>query len=55
MNIQDKLTNKAQEALVGAQIIAQERNNQSVDCIHLLFSLIDKDELIEDIRGVYNE
>lgn len=51
MNIQERFTNKAQEALMGAQAAAQERNNQSVDCIHLLYSLAENDELARDILG----
>ena len=54
MNIQDKFTNKAQEAIMGAQSIAQEKNNQSVDNIHLLFSLIENDETINDILSMMN-
>ncbi|MCK9265999.1 ATP-dependent chaperone ClpB [bacterium] len=54
MNIQEKFTNKAQEAIMGAQSIAQEKNNQSVDNIHLLFSLIENDETINDILSMMN-
>ena len=48
-NINEKLTLKAQESLIGAQSAAQERNNQSVDCIHLLFSLVENDETVAGI------
>lgn len=48
-NINEKLTNKAQEALVGAQSAAQERNHQAIDCIHLLFSLVENDETTANI------
>ncbi len=54
MNIQDKFTNKAQEALMGAQAKAQEKNNQSVDCIHLLFALAEGDETINEILSLMN-
>ena len=39
-------TNKAQEAMMQAQNIARARNQQQVDCSHLLFSLLSQDESI---------
>jgi ATP-dependent Clp protease ATP-binding subunit ClpB len=48
-NINEKLTIKAQEALIGAQSSAQERNHQAVDCIHLLDSIVEHDETVEEI------
>ena len=49
MNIQEKFTTKAQEALMGAQAVAQEKNHPSVDCIHLLFSLAENDETVNEV------
>src|ERR671929_549288 len=43
MNI-NKYTEKAQEALYGAQRIAEERNNSQVDAEHLLVTLLQQDE-----------
>jgi len=45
----EKLTLKAQEAIIGAQNIAQARNHQSVDTIHLLLSLIENVSLTLDL------
>ncbi|MBI4033271.1 MAG: hypothetical protein HY377_02050, partial [Candidatus Blackburnbacteria bacterium] len=35
-----QFTHKAQDALFQAQNIAQERNQQQVDALHLLYSLL---------------
>src|SRR6266536_2244885 len=43
MNI-NKYTEKAQEALYGAQRIAEERNHSQVDAEHLLVTLLQQDE-----------
>src|ERR687887_2500138 len=43
MNI-NKYTEKAQEALYGAQRIAEERNHSQVDAEHLLLVLLQQDE-----------
>ena len=43
MNI-NKYTEKAQEALLGAQRIAEERNHSQVDAEHLLVTLLQQDE-----------
>src|SRR5207247_1962185 len=43
MNI-NKYTEKAQEALYGAQRIAEERNHSQVDVEHLLVALLQQDE-----------
>ncbi|HDD64674.1 MAG TPA: ATP-dependent chaperone ClpB, partial [Firmicutes bacterium] len=45
----EKFTVKAQEALMGAQAIAQDKNHQSVDTVHLLSSLIENDETTAEI------
>ncbi|HOL66125.1 MAG TPA: Clp protease N-terminal domain-containing protein, partial [bacterium] len=45
----EKLTVKAQESLVTAQSLAQERNHQSVDTLHLLLALLRQDELTADL------
>ncbi|MFH1451347.1 MAG: AAA family ATPase [bacterium] len=39
-------TNKAQEAIMNAQSIAQERGQQQVDALHLLLSLISQEESV---------
>ncbi|MFA5878056.1 MAG: AAA family ATPase [Candidatus Staskawiczbacteria bacterium] len=39
-------TNKAQDAILGAQLIAQERNQQQVDALHLLLSLLSQEESV---------
>ncbi len=39
-------THKAQEAILGAQSIAQERGEQQVDAIHLLLSLLNQPESV---------
>ncbi len=54
MNIQDTFTNKAQEALMAAQSVAQEKNHPSVDNIHLLFSLVENDETINEMLALMN-
>src|ERR687886_2633079 len=43
MNV-NKYTEKAQEALLGAQRIAEERNHSQVDAEHLLIALLQQDE-----------
>ncbi|MBN1444902.1 MAG: ATP-dependent chaperone ClpB [Candidatus Omnitrophica bacterium] len=53
-NINEKLTVKAQETLMGAQSAAQERSHQAVDSVHLLFSLVGGDETTADILGQMN-
>jgi ATP-dependent Clp protease ATP-binding subunit ClpB len=50
----DKFTVKAQEALMTAQAIAQDRNNSEVDVCHLAYALIDNDETIIDILNIMN-
>ncbi|MCD6408296.1 AAA family ATPase, partial [bacterium] len=45
----EKFTVKAQEALMGAQAIAQDKSHQSVDTVHLLSSLIENDETTAEI------
>ncbi|MCM8762203.1 MAG: ATP-dependent chaperone ClpB [Candidatus Omnitrophica bacterium] len=47
-NIQENFTNRAQESLIRAHSIAQGRNHQVVESIHLLSSLLE-DETISDI------
>src|SRR5437868_6399449 len=37
---QANFTNKAQDAIVSAQMVAQERGQQQIDALHLLYSLI---------------
>ncbi|MDD3725721.1 MAG: ATP-dependent chaperone ClpB [Candidatus Ratteibacteria bacterium] len=61
-NINEKLTNRAQEVLVMAQSIAQGKNHQVVDSVHLLASLIEDDvvadllkELGANIDGLKND
>ncbi len=39
-------THKAQQAILGAQSIAQDSEQQQVDALHLLFSLISQDESV---------
>ncbi len=53
-NLNERLTIKAQEALIGAQSSAQERNHQAVDCIHLLHSLVENDETVAEILRQMN-
>lgn len=53
-NINEKLTLRAQESLIGAQSAAQERNHQAVDCIHLLHSLVENDETVTGILRQMN-
>ncbi len=53
-NINEKLTEKAQEILMAAQSAAQERSHQAVDCVHLLQSLLENDETTADILGQMN-
>src|SRR5436853_7285552 len=38
-----KLTEKAQEAIVAAQRLAEERNNTQLEPEHLLFALVEQD------------
>ncbi|MCM8757248.1 MAG: AAA family ATPase, partial [Candidatus Omnitrophica bacterium] len=45
----EKLTVKAQEALVAAQGLAQERNHQTVESLHLLLALLRQDELTGEL------
>ena len=40
MNGGANFTNKAQEAILSAQSIAQERGQQQIDALHLLFALL---------------
>ena len=47
-NINEKFTNRAQEALIRAHSVAQERNHQVVDSVHLLSALLE-DETVLDI------
>jgi ATP-dependent Clp protease ATP-binding subunit ClpB len=53
MNL-DKFTIKAQESLMTAQAIAQDRNNTEVDVSHLAYALVDNDETIIDILNTMN-
>ncbi len=53
-NINEKLTLKAQESLIGAQSAAQERSHQAVDCVHLLYSLVESDETVSEILKQMN-
>ena len=39
-------THKAQEAILGAQSIAQEKGQQQVDALHLLLSLMNQEESV---------
>ncbi|HDD64767.1 MAG TPA: ATP-dependent chaperone ClpB [Firmicutes bacterium] len=50
----NKFTLKAQEALVRAQNIASEYQHQEVDALHLLLSLVEEDETIQDILNQMN-
>jgi ATP-dependent Clp protease ATP-binding subunit ClpB len=40
----NKFTTKSQEAIINAQIIAQEYGQQNIESLHLLASLLDQDE-----------
>jgi ATP-dependent Clp protease ATP-binding subunit ClpB len=40
----NKFTTKSQEAIINAQIIAQEYGQQNIEALHLLASLLDQDE-----------
>lgn len=40
----NKFTTKSQEAIINAQIIAQEYGQQNIEALHLLSSLLDQDE-----------
>lgn len=40
----DKFTNKAQEAIINAQVIAQEYGQQYIGALHMLLSLIEQNE-----------
>lgn len=53
-NINEKLTVKAQEALMGAQSAAQEKSHQAADSVHLLYSVVDGDETAAEIMGQMN-
>ena len=43
MNGGANFTNKAQEAIMSAQQIAQEKGQQQIDALHLLFALLLQD------------
>jgi len=49
-NINERFTNRAQEALVRAHSIAQDRNHQLVDSIHLLSALVEDEAIIDIIK-----
>ena len=49
-NINERFTNRAQEALVRAHSIAQDRNHQLVDSIHLLSALVEDEAIIDIIQ-----
>jgi len=53
MNL-EKFTIKAQEAIMNSQGLAQERNHQAIDTLHLLYSLIENDETIQEILAQMN-
>ncbi|MFH1233694.1 MAG: AAA family ATPase [Patescibacteria group bacterium] len=40
----DKFTNKSQEAIINAQIIAQDNGQQQIEAVHLLASLLSQNE-----------
>ncbi len=40
----DKFTNKAQEAIINAQVIAQEYGQQYISALHMLLSLVEQNE-----------
>ena len=44
MNLFDKFTNKSQEAVINAQIIAQENGQQHIEALHILSSLLEQPE-----------
>jgi ATP-dependent Clp protease ATP-binding subunit ClpB len=46
MNLFDKFTNKSQEAIINAQIVAQEHGQQHIEAMHILYSLLDQEESI---------
>jgi ATP-dependent Clp protease ATP-binding subunit ClpB len=46
MNGQGNFTHKAQEAILAAQDLARSKNQQQVDALHLLFSLLDQEESV---------
>ncbi len=41
-----QFTHKAQEAILGAQSLASERNQQQIDALHLLYSLLFQEESV---------
>ena len=45
-NTPGNFTHKAQEAILQAQNIAQERGQQQVDALHLLYSLISQEDSV---------
>jgi ATP-dependent Clp protease ATP-binding subunit ClpB len=44
MNMFDKFTHKSQEAIINAQIIAQENGQQQIEALHLLVALLEQSE-----------
>ncbi len=46
MNQGGNFTNKAQDAILAAQIIAQDRGQQQIDALHLLYSLLSQENSV---------
>ena len=44
--IPQNFTNKSQEAIINAQIVAQEHGQQHIEAMHILYSLLDQEESI---------
>lgn len=40
----DKFTNKAQEAIINAQVVAQEYGQQYINALHMLLALLEQNE-----------
>ena len=50
----EKFTIKAQESIMNSQAVAQERGHQTIDTLHLLYSLVDGDETTAEILNQMN-
>jgi ATP-dependent Clp protease ATP-binding subunit ClpB len=46
MNLFDRFTNKSQEAIINAQIIAQDHGQQHIEAMHILVALLEQPESI---------
>ncbi|MEA3450081.1 MAG: AAA family ATPase [Patescibacteria group bacterium] len=49
----NKFTNKSQEAIINAQILAQDHGQQQIEALHILFALLQQDESL--VKSVLNK